>query len=250
MVGEGKDAMKLRNPRLIRVAGWVIAVVIRLWMATVRFRLTPETAARHPADPRRETLLYAFWHESILALTAFRVPAHVLISQHADGELIARACKHLGFGTVRGSTTRGGGVGLLGMRDQAARTHLAITPDGPRGPRRRVQVGIVALASHTGLPIVPLGVGFTWAWRAKSWDRFALPWPFSRITGVAGEPIVVPPDLDRDGLEEYRLRVEQEFLRVTATAERWAEELARGHRPEQGPHLTRAGFPIEAKFDA
>ena len=112
---DGKDApaMKLRNPRLIRIVAWGVAGLIGVWTRTLRYRLEEETRARHPADPSRERFIYAFWHESILAMVGFRVAAHVLISQHADGELIARACEHLGFGTVRGSTTRGGGAALV-----------------------------------------------------------------------------------------------------------------------------------------
>lgn len=238
--------MKLRNPRLVRCAGRLAAVVIRLMLCTVRYRLDPATARRHPADPRVERFIYTFWHESLLALVGFRVPASVLISKHADGELIATACQALGFGTVRGSTSRGGGAGLLGMMDRAATTHLAITPDGPRGPRRTTQIGAVILASQTGLPIVPVGVGFTRAWRAKSWDRFAVPKPFSRIACVAGEPIAVPAGLDRTALEGYRLRVEEQSRLATAAAERLADELAGRRVPAAGPHrrpAVAAGMP-------
>lgn len=235
--------MKLRNPRLVRIAGRLIAWVIKLGLATVRYRLDPATARRHPADPAAQRFIYSFWHESLLALVAFRVPAHVLISKHADGELIATACKSLGFGTVRGSTTRGGGAGLLGMMDRAGTTHLAITPDGPRGPRRSVQPGVVILASQTGLPIVPVGIGFTRAWRAKSWDRFAVPKPFSQIVCIAGDPIHVPADLDRIGLEQYRLWVEDRSRLATAAAERWADELNGRHRAVAGPHTRPAAAP-------
>lgn len=240
--------MKLRNPRLIRFAGWFIACLLRAWLCTVRYRLSPETARLHPADPAKSRYIYAFWHESLLAPIAFRhVRVHVLISLHADGELITQACRHLGVGVVRGSTTRGGGQGLLGLVHSTEDSHPVLMPDGPRGPRRKVQPGIIMLASRTGVPIVPLGVGFTWSWRAKSWDRFALPLPFSRVTAVAGAPLHVPPDLDRAGIEQYRQRLETEFLEATGRAEAWAAALALGRKaPDPSSAIPAAHFPSQS----
>jgi lysophospholipid acyltransferase (LPLAT)-like uncharacterized protein len=233
--------MKLRDPRLIRVVAWLLAVVLRLWLSTLRFRLGPGTLGRHPVDPRRERYLYAVWHEHLLAPIPFgrRMPIAVLISLHADGELISRICGHLGVGVVRGSSTRGGAQAMLELRERSDRAHLVLMPDGPRGPRRVVQNGLIFLASRTGLPIVPLGIGCTWSRRARSWDRFLLPLPFSRITADAGEPIAIPPDLDRDELEPYRRRVEEAFKAVTAEAERRAELLA-GRRIVPAPHAKKA----------
>ena len=112
--------MKLRDPRLIRAAAFVGASVIRLWMATVRYRVEDRDGAGHPVGLDKGRYLYAFWHESLLVPTRFRAPLRVLISQHADGELIAQICGRLGFGTVRGSTTRGGGRALLELSEAAA----------------------------------------------------------------------------------------------------------------------------------
>jgi lysophospholipid acyltransferase (LPLAT)-like uncharacterized protein len=200
----------------------------------VRVQAISADGLKHPVDPKMQRFIYAFWHESLLAPTKIRTRVKVLISQSADGELIAQACRHLGIGTIRGSTSRGGAQGLLNMVRDDHDTHLAITPDGPRGPRRKLQPGIIFVASHTGLPIVPIGVGFTRAWRAGSWDHFALPRPGSTITGVLGQPIVVPPDLDSGTLEYYRRHVETALLAATQAAERWAEELVSG-RQRQNP---------------
>jgi lysophospholipid acyltransferase (LPLAT)-like uncharacterized protein len=147
---------------------------------------------------------------------------HVLISQHADGQLIAEVCRHLGFRTVRGSTTRHGVEALRQMLKAARRAHLGITPDGPRGPRRQVQPGLVYVAAKTGLPIVPAGFAYDRPWRARSWDRFAMPRPWSRATCVTADPITVPAELTREGLEEYRRRVEEALLSATDAAERLA----------------------------
>src|SRR5260370_6652572 len=182
--------MKLRNPWLIRLLGFLGAWLIRGWMGTVRYCFAFADKV-HPADVRRERFIYAFWHEAILFPAATRAKIHILISQHADGELIARMCRHLGHGVVRGSSTRGGGIALLELLRCSKRSHLAVTPDGPRGPRRQVKMGAIFMASITGLPIVPLGIGFSKAWRLGSWDRFAIPRPWSTAMCVVGPAIHV-----------------------------------------------------------
>jgi lysophospholipid acyltransferase (LPLAT)-like uncharacterized protein len=216
---------------LIRCLAFLGSILIRWWMGTIRYRLAYADDKVHPTDPRRERYLYAFWHESILFSARFRTRIHILVSQHGDGELIARTCLHLGKGTVRGSTTRGGGQALLDMAERSRRTHLAVTPDGPRGPRRRVQMGLILLASRTGLPIVAFGVGWSRAWRAGSWDRFAVPLPYSTAYAVAAPTIRVPPGLNRAGLEHYRRVVEERMLWATDAAERWAARRT-GRQPE------------------
>jgi lysophospholipid acyltransferase (LPLAT)-like uncharacterized protein len=230
--------MKLRNPTLIRLLALVAALAVRAWMSTLRVRLVFQDGRVHPTDPRKERYIYAFWHESLLAPTVRKTRIHLLISQHADGEFIAQVCRFLGYGVVRGSSTRGGSLALFDLIGRCARSHLGVTPDGPRGPRRQLKVGIIYLASRTGLPIVPVGVGYTRAWRARSWDRFALPRPYSTMLGVLGEPIAVPPQLDRASLEQYRRLVEGRCRAVTAAAEAWADRL-RGIPPGQPPTEAR-----------
>lgn len=213
--------MKLRDPRLIRMAAVLGAALIRVWMATVRVRSHIGDDTDHPADPDHKRFIYAFWHESLLAPVKFRARTRVrvLISQHADGELIAQACQYLGVGVVRGSTTRGGSAALVKLSDCSQTSHLLFTPDGPRGPRRRVQPGMIVLASRTGLPVVPVGVGYSREWRAQSWDRFAVPRPFCTCVCVAAKAVVVPPDIDRNGLEHYRQLVEERMIEATEAAE-------------------------------
>ena len=223
--------MKLRHPFLLRLAALIGAILIRLWMSTVRYRIDFGTAGRHPSDPDRQRFLYAFWHESLLFATGFRTRIRALISQHADGELIARLCRHLGLDSVRGSTSAGGGQALFDLLHCSRHSHLAVTPDGPRGPRRRVQVGLVFLASRTGLPIVGVGVGFSRAWRARSWDRFAVPLLGSTLYCKVAAPIVVPGKLNREGLERYRLLAETQLQAATDAAERWAAR-ASGRQPD------------------
>jgi lysophospholipid acyltransferase (LPLAT)-like uncharacterized protein len=214
--------MKLRHPGLIGLVALLASWLIRVWMATVRFRMAYLDGKKHPTDARVDPHIYAIWHEGLLFPTVFKTRANTLISQHADGELIARVCKHLGVGVVRGSTTRGGLAGLMGMVHRSKTAHLVITPDGPRGPRRRLQAGAVLLASLTGLPLVPVGLAFAPTWRARSWDRMLLPRPWGAAYGVIGVPIHVPADVGRQELELHRLQVEEEMARLTDVAEQWA----------------------------
>jgi lysophospholipid acyltransferase (LPLAT)-like uncharacterized protein len=219
---------------LIRALGFLVAWVVRLWIGTLRYRYRP---LGPNVDPHqcglRERYIYAFWHEYMLLLAYqyARPDIYVLISQHADGQLIAEVCRHLGFRTVRGSSTRRGAEALLQMTRLGRKAHLAITPDGPRGPRRTVQIGLVYLAARTGMPIIPVGIGFSRARRMNSWDRFALPMPWSAGLAVTEEAIEVPAGADRALLEEYRERVEAAMRRVTEQAECWAEN---GRGEEEG----------------
>jgi lysophospholipid acyltransferase (LPLAT)-like uncharacterized protein len=214
--------MKLRNLTLIKTTGLVAAGILRCWLETLSTRVWAADGRIHPADPAAERFIYAFWHECLLAPATFKARVHVLISYHSDGELISQVCRHLGIGVVRGSTSRGGAQAVMKMVDRLSDSHIAITPDGPRGPRRQVQLGTVFLASITGIPIVPVGVGFQRAWRASSWDRFALPAPYSTMYGVLGTPLYVPPNLDRAELHEFRRMLESQMLSATERAERWS----------------------------
>jgi lysophospholipid acyltransferase (LPLAT)-like uncharacterized protein len=233
--------MKLRHPLAIRLVAFLAALLIRLWMSTMRLRVVSADGQSHPVDPASLRYIYAFWHEALLAPLIKRPKARVLISQHADGELIAQVCQFVGIGVVRGSTARGGSQALMEMiRGGAGDRHLAITPDGPRGPRREFKPGIVMVASQTGMAIVPIGIGFTRAWRAASWDHFAVPVPFTTIAAVIGEPIAVPADLDRGGMQHYKQLVQQTLQWLTAQAEDWAQGLRTQGRRAAPPVIQHA----------
>jgi lysophospholipid acyltransferase (LPLAT)-like uncharacterized protein len=217
--------MKIRRPGIIKAAGFGISWLVRWWVGTVRYHYRPLGPDLDPTRPGFEgRYLYAFWHENILipAYHYGRSDIRVLISQHADGQLIAETCRHLRFGTVAGSATRGGVEAVRRMLRLGKTGHLAITPDGPRGPRRRVKPGVVYLAAGTGLPVVPFGIAFRGVWRMRSWDRFAVPHPWGAAWCVTADPIRVPEGLEKAGIEEFRRRVEQELERVTEAAEEWA----------------------------
>jgi lysophospholipid acyltransferase (LPLAT)-like uncharacterized protein len=217
--------MKIRHPWLIKAVGFAAGWLLRVWMGTLNYRYRPQGP---DYNPRLRNLpgryIYAFWHENVLlpARHYGRRNIHALISRHADGQLIAEVCRHMGFRVVAGSSTRGGVEAVRQMLRLGRCSHLAITPDGPRGPRRQVQPGLVYLAARTGLAIVPAGIAYERAWRMRSWDRFGLPWPWSTAWCLTGEAIHVPSDADRETLERYRLRVQQRIDELQQQAEQWA----------------------------
>jgi lysophospholipid acyltransferase (LPLAT)-like uncharacterized protein len=218
--------MKLRQPALIKASGFFGAAALVGWMRTLTYRYCPLGADVNPHRPGLPgRYIYAMWHETMLVplYTYARPDIHVLVSQHADGQLLAEGCRHLRIPLVRGSATAGGVEAVRRLLRLLPATHLALTPDGPRGPRRHVKPGLVYLAARTGLPIVPVGFGLQRPWRLASWDRFAIPRPWSRATCVTAEPTCVPREADADQLEVCRRQVERALLHVTELAERWAE---------------------------
>jgi lysophospholipid acyltransferase (LPLAT)-like uncharacterized protein len=219
--------MKIRHPWLVKVLGFIGSWVIRLWIATLRFHYHAIGQSGLPRHPHlRGHYIYVFWHENML-LPAYhcRWPnIWVLTSRHADGEFVAEVCRHMGILLVRGSTSRGGIEALRQMFRLSRQNHLVVTPDGPRGPRRRVQAGVIYLAAKTGLPIIAMGIGHQNPWRLRSWDQFALPRPWRRATMVTAAPIPVPPQLEPDSLEQYRQHIEDALHEVSEAAERWAVE--------------------------
>lgn len=157
-----------------------------------------------------ERCIYAAWHARMLPLvfTHRHRGIAVLVSRHRDGEWIARVIEALGFVTARGSSTRGGEEGVRDMLEWADRGHLlAVTPDGPRGPRETVKPGLVWLASRTGFPVVPVATSGTPSRVLDSWDQFRVPLPFARTVVAYGEPIHVPPSLDPASLGQWQARI-------------------------------------------
>ena len=234
-----KKEKRQLNPVVYRMAGLLSAICLRRWMSTLDYKAALYDPHVDPASPFCQgQKLYIFWHEYIPLPIYLRSHCNtaILLSQHRDAEMLAHATSLLGFDYVRGSTTRGGAAAIRKLLQKSRGMHLSMTPDGPRGPRRQLAPGCVFLASKLGLPLVLMGFGYDRPWRLNSWDRFAFPRPFSRSRAVLSGDIHVPPDLDRQGLEHYRLRIEQLLNRLTVEAETWA---ASGTR-KAGEHKLRS----------
>ena len=221
--------MKIEHPLAVKAVEVGGAWLIRRLSGSCRFhfRYADPTVDPEVARQTGQRFIYAFYHEVMLFPAYYWAwpEMQILISDHRDGELIARVVGRLGFGVVRGSTTRGGARALREMTHRVDQGHLCVTPDGPRGPRRHVHQGLAYLSSKTGLPIVGAGMAFKNPWRAKSWDRFAVPRPFSAAACVVPEPLLVPPDADRATVEACRAEVERRMLAATDEAEAWVARL-------------------------
>jgi hypothetical protein len=196
-------------------------------MCTLHYRVLYGDPAIDPASPHcRGQKIYLFWHEYILFPLYMRghCDLAMLLSRHQDAEILSHIGRQMGFALVRGSTNRGGVAALRELVRKSRGMHLTITPDGPRGPRRQMAPGPIYLASRLGLPLVLLGFGYDRPWRVRrAWDRFAVPRPYSRARSVVAPEMLVPPDLSREGIEDFRRQAETVLNQVTAEAESWAE---------------------------
>lgn len=242
-----KKKRKFRLPLFMtKLGGLITAEAIRAWMSTIDCRAVFYDRSVDPAMGVDTPRIYIFWHEYILAPLYLRGHCHLtmLLSQHSDANVLARVAYHLGFDCVRGSTYRGGAQALWELVRLSKHRHLTITPDGPRGPRRQLAQGAIYLASRLQMPLVAMGFGYDRPWRARSWDRFAVPRPFSRARAIIGPPMMLPTDLDRAGIERCRQRVERLLNDLTCEAEAWAAAGSRKAgemvvRPQCAPPATK-----------
>lgn len=186
------------------------AAAVKLLFASVRFRA-------HDWEPVKllachgQGVIFALWHNTLMLPLGHEScrGTMALVSPGRDGEFATRVIAHFGVGAVRGSSSRQSTAALHHILHAVGpgRT-FSITPDGPRGPRYRFQPGAAWLAARSGLPVVPLGIALTRAWKLRSWDRFRIPKPFSHMHLVFGKPIYVSRELDAPALEAARARLE------------------------------------------
>jgi lysophospholipid acyltransferase (LPLAT)-like uncharacterized protein len=207
----------------MKIRCWTILALCTLWFLgkTTRKRFI-NGEELFACWQRREPVILAFWHGRILLMPfPYRgQKACIMNSIHRDGEIITRVIKRFGINTVRGSSTRGWMGGLKGMLEAHRQGHdLIVVPDGPRGPRYKAKSGILQLARATGASIFPVTYGAAWKATVKSWDRLLIPFPFSRVTYVAGLPIKVPADASPELMEEKRQELENALLSITEIAD-------------------------------
>lgn len=214
-------------PVLWRLGGFLIIQVLNTWMASLSYRARRYDVSADPADETfRGPAIFVFWHETMQFPIYLRPHCRLamLMSQHQDAEVLSHIAHFAGLEVVRGSSNRGGTAALREMIQRGQGMSLAITPDGPRGPRRKLAQGCVYLSSRLQIPIVPVGIGYDRPWRnPSSWDKFAFPRPFSRCRAVLGPRLQMPSQIPKESIEHYRQWVEQQLELVTTLAEDWAE---------------------------
>lgn len=198
--GEGDENLPL-SARLAVIAG---GAALRVLASTWRYRVVGgETIERLRSNG--VPFIFSLWHGQLLPLLWCHRGEQVaiLVSEHRDGEIIARLAKSIGYRLIRGSTSRGGERALLALaRELRAGREVAVTPDGPRGPARGYAPGALIAAQRAGAPIVPIAAHASSAWRLSSWDGFLIPKPFARVTVAYGEPARVVAENLRDAAAE------------------------------------------------
>jgi lysophospholipid acyltransferase (LPLAT)-like uncharacterized protein len=171
--------------------------------------------------------IFAFWHGRQLMMSFAKTDFQsnrdlsVLISAHRDGRMIAEVVRRLGIRSVAGSSSRGGADALRELRAiVSAGGHIAITPDGPRGPVFRSKAGVVFLASQLGIPIYPATCSFRRFWSFSSWDQMVLPKPWTRAVRTIGEPVHIPPNITRDRISHYTTMLDTALNQLQERADR------------------------------
>ena len=213
----------LRSGAVQGAACALAAFYIRAVHATGRWRVV---GAEAPEALWRDgtPFILAFWHGRILMMPFSwprATPINMLISQHRDGQLIARTVRHFGIDSIAGSTSHGGSAALRAiLRALKDGQCVGVTPDGPRGPRMRAAGGAIDIARLSGVPILPAAFATSRRRVLGSWDRFVLAWPFSRGVFVWGAPIALPKDADAAARESARRQLEDGLNAVTAEADR------------------------------
>jgi lysophospholipid acyltransferase (LPLAT)-like uncharacterized protein len=199
--------------RLLAILG---SKIVRLLFLTLRLEFEDRTG--FTKNVLRSPVIMCFWHNRILGITlAFirhypgktRKGVNVLTSASRDGEILAQIVGQFGMGAVRGSSSRRGSRALRELVDLAeSGCDIAITPDGPRGPRYSFGPGAISLAQLTAAPIAPVHAKFSRCFRMKTWDGFIIPLPFSKVSVTVDNPIHVPRELSNEEFEAVRSGVE------------------------------------------
>jgi lysophospholipid acyltransferase (LPLAT)-like uncharacterized protein len=217
------DRFSRRERIIIRVADWSFFILISLIGKTIRFEKRGwehlEAVERSGKIP-----ILAFWHNRIfLATYYFRNRGIVVMSsQSFDGEYIARFIKRFGFGTIRGSSTRGGVGALIEMiRLMRKGLPMGFSVDGPKGPKYVAKTGACLLAKKTQNPIVPFMIEARKYWTVKSWDNLQIPKPFSRAAVVIAEPVYVAEDANDEEVEKKRAELQTKLDELVKFGEQW-----------------------------
>jgi len=220
--------MKKSSPHGLAELKWKLIGIFGKLLVDLLFKTTRiETVGFEKVESiiSSRRFIFAFWHSRILLVSYVYQGWNgaILVSQSRDGEFIARVLQRQGHEPIRGSTTRGGlrALSTLITCIRAQIRPAVIIPDGPQGPRFKVQPGIITLAKKTGYPIVPVSYSARNVKIFNSWDRFLLPHPFTQCRIVYGEPVRVAGDADPQTASDCRLRLEQELCRITAAADRF-----------------------------
>lgn len=233
-----------REHRVQNALCWIGAQYIRFVHATGRWEVVGAHWPQQFWDAEKPFIL-AFWHGRLLMMPYSwrrQAPIDMLISGHADGQLIALTVRHFGIGWIAGSSTKGGSSALRAMlRALTSGKSVGITPDGPKGPRMRAGLGAISLARISGAPIVPAVYSAARRKILGTWDRFVMALPFSRGVFVWGAPLYVPKDADDATMEKLRRDLEGQMNALATVADRLV-----GHDPVPPAEWASASRPTSS----
>ncbi len=216
-------ARKLRQDFLRLVGQYLISMAVSVLCKTLRVTITNSEALKQLSKENKNYIV-AFWHGTMLLSWYLNRNKNVaaLTSKSKDGDLLARLLKSWNYQVIRGSSSSGGEIALGIMIDYAKnKNSIAITPDGPRGPAKKLKAGAVVTAKKSGLPLVLLGVGYQKKRVLKNWDSFQVPSFFSRANVIYSEPIYVDKDLDYNETSEIISMCEAKLNELQVKAERF-----------------------------
>lgn len=213
----------IKDRILIRIADIVFYGFIRVLGSLTRFE---ERGTEHleAIEAAGKLPVYSLWHDRIFLGTYYLRDRGLVVmtSQSFDGEYIARFIQRLGFGAIRGSSTRGGARAFVAMIKSMNNRHpMAFTVDGPRGPRYEAKPGPVLLAKKTGNPILPYVVQPRHFWSLNSWDRMQIPHPFSSALVIYGEPIYVDASAGEADIRAALAKLQQSLDALNQQCETW-----------------------------
>jgi len=201
-------------------ARWLVAFgfyLLQVWARTLRYEI--DDRANFFGKPITGNYIAALWHNRLLLISFVLKkffpdrPGAGLISASRDGDLIADATQRFGFDVVRGSSSRMGASALLELSEiLASGRDVLLTPDGPRGPVYELGQGIIFLAQKTGARVVPVNMEYSSCWRVKSWDRFIIPRPFSKVRVTIGQPHQIRSTSTPQEFENERLRLQNVMM--------------------------------------
>ena len=215
--------ISLREDLSLSILSLLAYLLTRLYVATIRKTYINAESYRRRYE-RDEGMIIAFWHNQLLTMPLFyfgrRFGLSTLISLSKDGELASRIVRRWGIGTVRGSSHRGGIAALKEMLRLSKDSchHIALTPDGPKGPPFVVKDGPLILAMRSGRSITPLAVAYQRYAQMKSWDGFLLPFPFTKAYFVCGDPVHITEEDNPEGLDRARARLTAALHETNALA--------------------------------
>jgi Kdo2-lipid IVA 3' secondary acyltransferase len=205
--------IRLKNP------GRPVAWLIRLIAGTLRYRIINTAGMAFPTEQRH---IWVFWHNRMFLIPWLRenlIPGQegaFLTSPSGDGEIIAQACADFKLKPVRGSSSRRGAQAMVELAHYVKTGHdIGITPDGPRGPRYHMNLGVIKLAQLTGGSLMPVHIRYDRAIRFKTWDGFLLPLPFSGVEIEFAQPVTVPRRMTEEECEHHRAELERVMVAGT-----------------------------------